>query len=268
MWVYDKTTGRTPRKKSVRSIAWAPAYYAQEHADGTEDTDTFEIHMANTVDNIIPKILSSFVPRIGECIELSGDDKGALAFFVGLSLTRVLSFRDGINDMYTQIAKIGLSHQFEADPELKSFAEKYGGVTASAKEWVSLRPMVEMAYSIATSALAKNWQFFVPPLDVPLVTSDNPVVFSGKAAGLEQAVGPAHPYAELVMNLRKNLALVCTPKQGYPNTNVFQLTPSEARKFNRGIVRAARRRVFADHYSEGFDAFVKKYAGKEQRIIV
>lgn len=267
VWVYDKLAGRTPRKKSVSSIAWAPAYYAQENPDGTEDPDTFEIHMAKTIDNTIPPILRSIVPQVGQSVELSGDDKGALAFFVGFSLTRVPSFRDGINDMYTQIAQIGLSRQLEVDPELKRFAEKYG-VTASAKEWVSMRPMVEMAHTIATSALTKNWQFFVPPLDVPLVTSDNPVVFSSKAAGLDRFVGPAHPYAELVMNLRKDLALVCTPQQGYPNTNVFRLTPSEARKFNRGIVGAARQRVFAGHYSERFDAFVKKYAGKEQRIIV
>jgi hypothetical protein len=267
VWVYAKAPGRAPRKKSVRSIAWAPAYYAQENPDGTEDADTFETHLAKTIDNTIPQILRSIAPQVGQCVGLSEDDKGALAFFVGFSLTRVPSFRDGINDMYTQIAKIGLSHPLEADPELKNFAEKYG-VTASAKEWVSMRPMVEMAHAIATSALTKNWQFFVPPLEVPLVTSDNPVVFSGKAAGLDQSVGPAHPLAELVMNLRTDLALVCTPKQGYPSTQVFRLTPSEARKFNRGIVGAARQRVFAGHYSERFDAFVKKYAGKEQRIIV
>jgi len=267
VWVYHKARDRAPRKKSVRSIAWAPAYYAQEHEDGTKDPDSFETHMAKTIDNIIPQILRSIAPQVGQCVELSGDDKGALAFFVGFSLTRVPSFRDGINDIYTRIAQIELSHVLEADRELKTFAEKYG-VSASAKEWVSMRPMVEMAHAIATSALTKNWQFFIPPVDVPLITSDNPVVFSGKAAGLGKFVGPAHPHAELLMNLRKDLALVCTPIQGYPSTQVFQLTPSEARKFNRGVVGAARQRVFADHYSEGFDAFVKKYAGKEQRIIV
>lgn len=267
VWVYDKRRGRAPLKRSVKSIAWAPAYYAQERADGTEDSDTFEIQMAKTIDNIIPQILSAIAPRAGQYVELSEAHKGALAFFVGFSLTRVPSFRDGINDMYARIAQIGLSHVLEADRELKDFAEKYG-ITAYSKEWVSMRPMVEMAHAIATSALGKNWQFFVPPVDVPLVTSDNPVVFSGKAANLGKFVGPAHPYAELLMNLRKDLALVCTPLQGYPSTNVFKLTPSEARKFNRGIVGAARHRVFADHYSETFDAFVKKYAGKEQRIIV
>ena len=70
------------------------------------------------------------------------------------------------------------------------------------------------------------------------------------------------------MNLRKDLALVCTPKRGYPDMRTFQLNPSEARKFNRGIVRAARQRVFADYYSETLDSFVKKYSGEEQRVVV
>lgn len=267
VWVYDKRHGRAPLKKSVRSIAWAPAYYAQEREDGTEDLDTFEIQMAKTIDNIIPQILRSITPQIGQYFELSEDHKGALAFFVGFSLTRVPSFRDGINDIYSRIAQNTLSHVLEADREKKAFAEQHG-ITVSAKEWVSMRPMIEIAHDVATSALGKTWQFFVPPADVPLVTSDNPVVFSGTASNLGKFVGPAHPYAELFMNLRKDLALVCTPLQGNPRTNVFKLSPSEARKFNRGIVRAARHRVFTDHHSETFDAFVKKYAGKEQRITV
>jgi hypothetical protein len=266
VWVYDKRPGRAPREKSVRSIAWAPAYYAQEHPDGSEDLDTIETGLAQTIDNEIPQILQRIDPKVGRPVALSPEDKGALAFFVGLSMTRVPSFRDGINAMYTQIAQIGLSHQMKRDQELSAFAEKHG-LKAEAKPWVSLRPMVEMAQSIATSALAKHWQFFVPPSGVSLVTSDNPVLFSGGAAGLSQ-LGPAHPQAELVMNLRKNLALVCTPNHGFPNMQVFQLNPSDARKFNRGIVRAARHRVFADHSSQLLDSFVKKYAGDEQRIVV
>lgn len=70
------------------------------------------------------------------------------------------------------------------------------------------------------------------------------------------------------MNLCKNLALVCTPKQGYPNMQVFARSPSEARKFNRGVVRAVRRQVFANHNADTLDAFVKKYGGEEQHIVI
>lgn len=266
IWVYDKRAGHVPRMKSVRSIAWAPAYYAQERDDGSTDLDTIETGLAKTIDNEIPLILHRIAPTVGQQVELRAEDKAALAFFVGLSLTRVPSFRDGINAMYSQVAQIGLSYQLEKDPRLGELAERYG-ITAEAKPWVSLRPMIEMAQSIASSALAKNWQFFVAPPSVPLITSDNPVVFSGGAVGLSQ-LGPAHAGAELVMNLRKDLAVVFTPKRGYPTMRAFSLSPNEARKFNRGIVRAARHRVFADHESETLDKFVKKYANEEQRIVV
>jgi hypothetical protein len=266
VWVYDKRAGYIPKKKSVRSIAWAPAYYAQERDDGSADLDTIETGLAKTIDNEIPLILQKITPAVGQQVELRAEDKAALAFFVGLSLTRVPSFRDGINAMYSQVAQIALSHQLARDTRLGGLAEKYG-VTAEAKPWVSLRPMIEMAQAIANSALAKNWQFFVAPPSVPLITSDNPVVFSGGAVGLSQ-LGPAHAGAELVMNLRKDLAVVFTPKRGHPTMQAFSLSPTEARKFNRGIVRAARHRVFADHKSETLDEFVKKYANDEQRIVV
>jgi hypothetical protein len=265
VWVYDKSAGRVPRRKSVRSVAWAPAYYAQEREDGSEDLGTLEAGLATTIDNRVPVILQAIEAKAGQTISLSEDDKGALAFFVGLSLTRVPSFRDGMNDLHTRVAQIALSHVADKDEKLAAVLEKCG-VRAEAKPWVSLRPMVQLAEAVAQSALQKQWQFFVPPASVPLVTSDNPVVFAGKAAGLTE-LGPAHPGAELVMNVRKDLALVCTPKQ-HGDMRVFQLSPVEARKFNRGIVRAARQRVFADHLSAELDRFVKKYSGEEQRIVV
>lgn len=266
VWVYDKGDKRAPRKKSVRSIAWAPAYYAQEREDGSADLDTLETGLATTIDNQVPLILQTIKPKPGQRIELAGDAKAALAFFVGLSLTRVPSFRDGMNDFHSRLAEIELSRHAERDPNLATAIEKYG-IKAAAKPWVSLRPMVQLASAIAQSALAKHWQFFVAPPGVPLITSDNPVVFSGGAVGLTE-LGPAHPGAELVMNLRKDLTLVCTPKRGYDTMLTFALTPIEARKFNRGVVRAARQRVFADHFSPVLDGFVKKYAGEEQRVVV
>lgn len=266
VWVYDKRAGRRPRLKSVRSIAWQTAYYAQETADGEEDIDSLEIGLAQTVDNEMPRLLKRISPAAGGVVEMCPDERGQLAFFLGLSLTRVPSFRQGINDLYTAFAERALSREAEKDSGLGAAIARFG-LRAEAKEWVSLRPMIEMAELIADSALRKRFQFFLAPESVPLVTSDNPVIFSGGAAGLAQ-IGPAHPGAELVMNLRSDLALVCTPKTAYPDMQVFELRFAEARKFNRGIVGGAKLRVFANHYSERLDAFVKKYEGHEQRIVV
>lgn len=265
VWVYDKRQGRSPARKSVKSIAWAPSYYAKENPDGSEDIDSVEKNLANTIDSEIPKIIRSISAIPGKKIDISNDDQEKLAFFIGLSLTRVPSFRDGINDMYSKIASLALNEVALEDTKLSSFI-KDSGLTAEAKPWVSLLPMVEMANEIAQSALKKNWQFFIPAQGIPLMTSDNPVLFSGGAAGLRQ-LGPAHPGAELVINLTKSLALVCTPKKGLPSLYGFKLSPTETRKFNKGIIQAARHRVFADHKSSTIDSLVKKSEGLEQRII-
>lgn len=265
VWVYDKREGRRPAKKSVASIAWAKAYYAQENADGSVDLDTMETQLAQTIDNQIPDLLRKIVPRAGRKFDMSEEDRGALAFFVGLSITRVPSFRDGINDVYSWAAQAALNAVIEKRGYPEGLSEEHE-LKAVAKPWVSLKPMVEIANAIAGAALTKDWQFYLPPAAVPLLTSDNPVVFSGGAAGLSH-LGPAHPQAELLINLRKDLALVCTPKRGYANMT-FDLSPADARKFNRGVVSAARQRVFADHHSDKLDEFVKKYFGLEQRVVV
>lgn len=155
IWVYDKRSGRLPRKKSIRSIAWAPNYYAQEREDGTTDLDSLETGFARTIDNEIPTILRSLEPRPGRKTSLSEQDRDALAFFLGISLTRVPSFRDGINAMFTKVAQIGLAHKAQSDTKLGDIVEKYG-VKAKAKPWVSLRPMIELAQAIAASALTKK----------------------------------------------------------------------------------------------------------------
>jgi len=266
VWVYDKRSQRKPRKKSIRSIAWAPEYYAQERDDGSIDLDTLENLLGKTIDNEAPETIRNISPQIGGITRLDDEDRATLAFFVGLSMTRVPSFREGIENFYTKIAQRTL-HIVSPHIPNKPEGLDLDDVSVTAKQWVSLKPMIEAAQNIADGALTKSWQFFVPPKHVSLVTSDNPVVFSGTAVGLNQ-LGPAHPGAELLMNLRSDLALVCTPKRPYTHTNTFQLSSSEARRFNRGVVRAARYRVFANHFSLKLDEFVKKYSGEEQRIVV
>lgn len=266
LWVYDNRPGRAPRFKSTRSIAWSPYYYAQERLDGSTDSDTLEIELARTIDNEIPPLIQAIRAIPGAPVALSPDDRGRLAFFLGISLTRVPSFREGINDFHSRLANIVLHQVASDDVSLDAMLKKYG-VRAEAKPWVSLEAMVQCAHAIALSATEKRFQFFVPPPGVPLVTSDNPTVFSGGASGTTE-LGPAHPGAEIVMNLRKDLAVVCTFKRAYPDMHVFRLRPAEARKFNRGIVKAARLRVFASYRSDTLDRFVKKHAGTEQRIVV
>lgn len=265
IWLYRKLPGTPPKRVSVKSVAWQSFYYEQETADGTRDTDTVEARFANIIDNIAPGVIRSLHARPGSVVSLTEENRGALAFFLGLSLTRVPSFRGPIRELHSRGAQRALNSVTKRDPKLRNLFEECG-VTAEAKPWVSLKPMVQMAEVIARSTLAKYWQFFVPPDGVLLVTSDNPVIFAvAKAYGLQSA-GPAHPAAELVANLRKDLALVCTPRHGGAQDAVFQMTQEEARKFNRGIVKAARRSVFAPTRSEEVEQLVQEHIGNEQTI--
>lgn len=265
IWLYQKVPRLQPKRVSVKSVAWESFYYEQETDAGARDTDTVETSLATTIDRIVPRIIRSLDGKAGSVVSLSEEDRGALAFFMGISLTRVPSFREPIRELHARVAQRTLESLADHDPTVRAFVDEHG-VTAEAKPWVSLQPMVQAASTISKSALQKNWQFFVPPDGVFLVTSDNPVIFDvSKAYGIRSA-GPGHPLAELVANLRKDLALVCTPKQGGLQKAVFQMTEQEATKFNRGIVRAARRSVFGPARSEEIDQLVKEYIGEEQTI--
>jgi hypothetical protein len=260
IWVYEKEKSRKPRRLSIKSVAWESYYYEQETEAGTPDHDTVEKTFAKTVDNVAPAIIRSINTEPGAVGSLSSEDQGLLAFFVGISLTRVPSFREPIREIHSQIAQQALMAVAQKDPDVAAVVEKYR-VEAEAKPLASLHAMVQVAQAIGNSALQKYWQFFVPPKGITLITSDNPVVFNGPG-------GPGHPSAELMVNLRKDLALVCTPKAGGKQFTVFKMSDAEARKFNRGVAQAARRFVFADVESEGIDSLVKKYIGHQQTIVL
>jgi hypothetical protein len=213
--------------------------------------------------------------RPGSPIKISGDDKGALAFFMGISFTRVPSYRSGIELIHERLAEMGLQSisQEVKGPNGEDFyemQEKYG-INVKVKSWVSLAPMVDMATRIGHSALTKNWQFFTPSQGMTFVTGDNPVHFdyAKKLYGEDayvQILGPIHPHTEIILPLRKDLTLVCTPQK--LDMAAFQLSPQETRKFNRGIARAARRYVIADHQSDALARLVNNHKDTELKIIV
>jgi len=261
IWVYDKRDGRKPQEKSVKSQAYEDYYYSQETSSGERDIDSLEKLLAQTVDNDIPPLIKSIQPIPGHPITIASKDKEKLAFFIALGLTRVPSFRNGVNDIFTWATQAALSELANSKDALSEIINRCG-ITVKAKDWVSLRPMIQMTEIIGHSLLKKNWQFYTTSKNVSFMTSDNPIVISGSLG-----MGPAHPNSELMLSLRKDLALVCTPR-GSKKLEVFKQSPSETRRFNRGIVRAARYKIFADHYSTTTDAFIKKYHSDHQHLII
>ena len=181
IWLYRKDYNWKPQRRSVKSVAWQSFYYEQETEAGARDTDTLETAFATSVDRVVPGIIRSLDAKPGLTISLSPVDRGALAFFMGVSLTRVPSFREPIRELHTRIAQRALEATVEDDADLRAFVEAHG-VTAEAKPWVSLHPMMQLAQIISRSAVEKNWQFFVPPQGVPLITSDTGALLRFEAA--------------------------------------------------------------------------------------
>ncbi len=267
IWKYDKRYDNPPRLVSIKSIAWSSFYYAQEKEDGEQDTDTLETAFAQTLDNEVPKIIQGIEAKPNKKVRLSDEEAGILAYFIGLSLTRVPSFRDGINELHTQIAQRTLAmsemHELFISEGMKKHAIK-----AKSNEWVSLKPMIDVANIISESCLAKEWQFFIPHNDIKLITSDNPVHFSLPNSAEKIMAGPAHPAVEIIMNLRSDLALVCTPPKTGGNLNTYQLDKNNSRRFNVGTARAALNQIYASQKLVGLSKLAKKYANESQALIV
>jgi hypothetical protein len=226
----------------------------QEKEDGTPDTDRLEKGLAENIDTKAAELIAGQDPSLHR-LDLSGEQSALLALFMGLSLTRVPSFREGVRDLYSQIA------QYTADlvaPKLWHGAGPAPVLHAEAKEWVSLEHMIEGAKQIANSLMVKEWQFFRSPADTLFITSDNPVVFSG--------IAPANPGSEVIMALTKHLAIVCTPKRTGTRYPVFDAPRRQVKSMNTTIARAARNRLFASERSEGLARLAKKYPNDEQKI--
>jgi hypothetical protein len=255
VWVYDKRPNRAPACKFVKSIAWAHNYYAQERDDGSIDSDALEVALAQSIDTRAAELIASLDPGAKREFVFTEEEESVLALFIGLSLTRVPSFRAGIQDFYSQIA------QYAAEivgPQLWEGDAPPPKIKAEAKEWVSLEHMIESAKDIATSLMPKQWQFFRAPTGQPFLTSDNPVIFQGLA--------PANPRSEVLMHLTKDLAVVCTPKLPHSRFPILVAPKEQVKSMNATVVRGARHRIFASQCSDGLDRLAKKYAGMEQKV--
>lgn len=255
VWVYDKRPGRRPACKSAKSIAWAPAYYSQEREDGTVDNDRLEQGLAVNIDTKASELIARLKLEGRNSVDMTEKDHELLAFFIGLSLTRVPSFRDGLRDMYSNVA------QYMAEmlaPQIWEGPDSPPNMIATAKEWVTLDHMIESAGQIANSISGKTWHFLRPQDDVLFITSDNPVVWNG--------VAPAHPSSELLMTLTSRLAIVCSPRGTKLANPIVDASKSLVKTINARIAKAARNRIFASEESDGLDRLAKKYCGFEQRM--
>jgi hypothetical protein len=252
------------------------------------DKQTLEDAFQAIEDKALRIIRCLKVSRTGEKIVLSSEEQSTLSFFVALLLTRVPSFRDGIEDMHRRLVEMLLTPEVERShregmmpqiiEELYNQGQLYDQIKIEIKPQVSLKPMIELARIGAQALLTKLWAFVLPAPDMVFVTSDNPVYFQLPERFCSPGavdIGPWHPLSEVTIPLRKDLALICRPSAGYrPDEarllqfRTAQLDRADTKNINKRAAIAAKRYVYAPEKSPALARMVGKLKGTEQRICV
>lgn len=281
IWVYEKISGRDPRLRSVKSVAYEEFYYAQEDEDGNFIPDLLEKSFKD-VEDAIPQIIDKIEnSRTEDKCNLTGEEAGALAFFVALSFHRVPSFRDSVKELYEWGAGQVANHVIRDMRTKNEIPDKIEAlideekIRLEVKDWVSLQPMAKMAGEMAQVLLRKPRQHLVAHESTSFMTSDNPVTFMPVVEDSQMAhlIGPMHPLSEIRMPLNRNVAVIYTPlpKDSFKDREKFhsvytQLTKQQTKSFNKSTTHAAKRFVFSDKHSKSIIRLVKNSIGTEQRL--
>lgn len=215
VWEFDKKRGQfSSRKKSIRKICYKESYYYQEEADGSMNYNKLEDRFS-IVENLAIKLIR--VIEKNKEINLSDYDVGTLIYFVSLSLARTPAFRSGVEDWHKKFVEMSANRwhelgmfQMKMPDEIKQalqnkkFSEVIG---VEIKPWVSLRPMLAFANTLAKSMLKKDLYFCFTDTKSHFVTSCNPVSFDDI-----DGIKPEDPICIMQMPLTKNLLVLVIPR--------------------------------------------------------
>lgn len=268
VWGYDKKYGKCTGKRSVDSICSEDYYYEQPKPDGSKSQcmeDAF---------NEVEKASIEAIKKLHHQNDLPASDKGALALYIGLLLTRGPSFRDGCHlahkhlvDITTQ--KLYKAGQFPEPPEEVKKLIKNDDITSVIKTeilpHVSLQYMINGAVQISESLCNKKWVLFFSEND-RYVTSDTPVVFV-PPPNSHVEIGPANPQGGIICPLSKSLVLSARPYYNSDNT-AFEFKEAE-KKFvecvNNLECVSSQRFVYSPVQSEKLLEYLKSAKGYSQK---
>lgn len=266
VWVYKKDQKiHAPSRKSVRSICHKEAYYSQIREDGSVDLDVLEDALSKIEDRAI-KIIRTLNDNTSD-LNISSENKGLLAFYIGLMFSRGPSFRDGIKKLHELVLQKMLILYEGKNPIPFDYSGSIADVVNIwVSEQISLDPMIKFSSWVAEVILRKYWQFQRPCSNVNFITSDTPVIIANSL----QAAGPCHPLTEFIFPLRKDLCLVCTYTNPSVDSNnlVFDVDSDRVLKLNEAIAQAACSEIYASESSEKVATLAVKYYGVSQKLQV
>lgn len=266
IWGYDKKYSKCTGKRSIDRICSSDYYYEQPMLDGGK---------TQILEDGFQKVETAAVQIIGNLStsqNLSPEDKGYLAFYIGLLLTRGPSFRDGIHEFLKHRDEIMLQKEYESGklPEIpKDYKELIvnGNITSAIKTeilpHISLQYMFGFANNISQSLCNKKWDIYYIENSEFFVTSDTPVMFEHINSKENLSIDPAHPQSLVLCHITKKMLVAARPycKSDCSGFEFMPVKDGMVDKLNEFMCFNAQRFVYASEQSQELLDYIKKTKG-------
>jgi len=271
IWEYDKQYCRiTKNPKSVKKICYRDYYYEQQKPDG-QKTQTLEDGFGNIETAAIDIIRNLYRRKTA----ITGEEKGTLACYVALLLTRGPAFREGCNQVYKYAAENMLQKLYESGklpepPETLKEHMKNNKITSAVKAevltQVSIQHMLSTAKQFSEFLCNKKWSIYFSK-NYFFATSDTPVIFDRSCDSTED-VGPAHPTSLVFCPLNKYMLLAVRPymDSDKKTCDYEDIDGQKIDMFNRAFCYAAQRYVYFPEKSDKLLEHVKLSQDFSQKL--
>lgn len=266
IWGYDKKYSKCTGKRSINQICSSHYYYEQPMPDGGK---------TQILEDGFQKVETAAVQIIGNLStsqNLSSEDKGYLAFYIGLLLTRGPSFRDGIHEFLKHRDEIIKQKEYESGrlPEIpKEYKELLGNgninsvIKTVILPHVSLQYMFDFANNISQSLCNKKWDICYIENSEFFVTSDTPVMFEPFNPKGNRSVDPAHPQSLVLCPITKKMLIAAKPycKADCSSYEFMPIKSEMVNKLNERMCFYAQRFIYSPKQSQELLDYTKEAKG-------
>ena len=255
VWVYERKKP-TPELRSLDHVAAQKDYYAVKARDGEK---------LQHIEEILARVEGLTAPILRRLIDgerrISKDDRSTISMFLSFGCLRTPKFRGTVADLVREsvesftrqltsdAAKFAASvkdaeralGESLGDPEEMRCAYLDGHIKVDANPEYSLKVMLEDAFGHAKMIEGMVWSLLEAAPDVPLVTSDTPVVLNNPSS--LEGNGPPTPFAlEVVFPISPRLLFVAT-WDGHAGHG--QMSGHLTRQMNKLMCLAAEKYVYS-----------------------
>ena len=248
-----------PQYNVPRELGHRRDYYAQPLPNGNTDFNKLE-DFFGTIESTWPNILTKLESRT----ILAEEELSTLYTFLYLMKVRVPATRDGVEKMLAfQVKEMG--RMLEVRGELPPRPPELEGVDiqVSIDPHQSIHAMTEIAKGFQRVLDAVHFVIYHNKTQIPLLTSDNPIVYFDSSAPENEM----QPYAleprslEFIFPISSSIVLHGHPSYTDPN-HPYKTIANEKKilRFNRLICKFGYERIFAS--TRKHEPLIVRYAEK------